>query len=159
MNARRSSAIFGFSVLALLLIAMPGEAAIHPARILLKVDHLARIQLGNSIDALPSISRERTQFKVRQSLARFHLYYFNASLPERCMNLQCGTFAIQILAHGGFLMGGADTKYLSDIEGASREPVLLVTDRRDRVEAIYSGLTQAEFRFALRSVIKDPALR
>ena len=74
---------------------------------------------------------------------------FAPNMPQKCMNLQCGTFATKILRRGGVLLGGAASEYSKDIGVGEASPLLLVTDEQDHVTAIYRDISRENLDEAL----------
>jgi hypothetical protein len=123
-------------------IALNSSANIPPMSKMHRLNHLGHIQVGDSIDNLPSVSAQKKQFQLKKLSPRFHVYLFSPGLPANCMNLQCGAFARQVISKGGFLVGAAN----------NRTPVVLVTDRADKVIAIYEDATTADLGMILAAV-------
>ena len=118
---------------------------------LAKLDHVGRIKLGDSIDSLSVISRERHQTHFGKH-GHFSLYMFTPSLPQKCMNLQCGTFAIKVLSRGGVVLGGAADEYTKDLGVNPDHSLLLVTDAKDHVTAIYQDVSAENLDEALEPI-------
>lgn len=132
------------------ILSAPGFASIPQHAGAVKINQIGRLHLGDSIDAIPSIAKEKSELHHQSPRARFHVYWLDPALPARCLNLQCGTFATRILSHGGFLMGGHDETYRHEAGIDGPAAVLLVTDRADRVRAIYRGVAAADLETILR---------
>lgn len=113
-----------------------------------KLDQIGRIKLGDSIDSLPGISFEKHHARFGKR-AHFSFYMFEPSMPQKCMNLQCGTFATKILRRGGVLLGGAASEYSKDIGVGETAALLLVTDEQDHVTAIYRDVSRENLDEAL----------
>jgi hypothetical protein len=127
------------------------QASLPPPSKCARLDQYHRIHVGDSIASLPEIARERTTLKgVRK--AHFYFYLLNTSLPRKCMNLQCGTFARQILAQGGMLMGGAHEAYAKEVGMEPNASVLLVTDPGGKVTAIYRDVSSGDVSEILKVV-------
>lgn len=122
----------------------PALASIPPTHSI-AVRHFGRVTVGDQIDGLPWIARERAEIHSLHHRAHFFAYIYRADLPGRCVNLQCGTIARQVLSHGGFLIGGADEELSHEIgwdsEANPPESLLVISDRSGRVTGIYKSVS------------------
>jgi hypothetical protein len=137
------------------------QANVAPATKYIQVETFNQLRVGDSIRSLTEISHERTRWGVARRTAHFYFYLLSNDLPTRCLNLQCGRFAMRILTRNGFLVGGADREFAKEVGleyGTSPESspsLLIVTDSRGKVTALYENVTPASLGEIADALLSD----
>jgi hypothetical protein len=129
-----------------LLFVTQAQANLPPSSQSETLEHFGKMKVGDSISRFPVLSEETGHFREIGRTAKLYFYLFKADLPNRCVNLQCGTFARQIIKHGDLLIGGADKAFEQEVgltENPSRpESLLVVSDNAGKIVGIYRDISR-----------------
>ncbi|MGZ3687593.1 MAG: hypothetical protein ACXVBW_04800, partial [Bdellovibrionota bacterium] len=137
-----------FALAMMMLVSQAAQGSIPETSKIVRLEKFGQLRVGESIEKFPSLSRARYGLVS----ARFYFYLFHPSLPQTCLNLECGLIARPILQRGGMLIGGANESFVKELGESSDDPVLLVTDSNGKVTAIYRHLHKHDLHQILRAL-------
>jgi hypothetical protein len=128
-----------------LLFVTQAQANLPPSSQSATLEQFGKIKVGDSITRFPVLAEETGHFREIGRTAKLYFYLFKADLPNRCVNLQCGTFARQIIKHGDLLIGGADKAFEQEVgltESTRPESLLVVSNNAGKVVGIYRDISR-----------------
>jgi hypothetical protein len=148
--------LFSFCVL---FFSVPVFASVPPASKVIRVESFNRLKVGDSIQSLSLLARERTRWGTTKHVAQNYFYLLRGDLPSRCLNLQCGGFARKIMMRNGFLIGGADLELAKEVgldfvssNTNQAQSLLIVTDASGIVTHLYENVTKGSMDEVLQEV-------
>jgi hypothetical protein len=148
-----------FLSLLCLLFSFSADSSVPPPSKVIQVESFNQLKVGDSIERLSQLSRERSRWGTPRHVAQFYFYLLRSDLPSRCLNLQCGRFARKIMMNDGFLVGGADLQLAKEVgldfvsaTTNQRQSLLIVTNASGKVTHLFENVTPGSLDEIIRQV-------
>jgi hypothetical protein len=157
VNARGMRLILSSVYVLFLCVSVFGS--VPPVSKVIRVENFNQLKVGDSIQSLHLLARERTRWGTTKHVAHNYFYLLRSDLPSRCLNLQCGGFARKIMMKDGFLVGGADLELAKEVgldfvssETNQAQSLLIVTDASGIVTHLYENVGKGSLDEILQEV-------